>query len=121
MSFSLFDFIPSSVPTASMPALPPLTNTIITTELARAISSPRTSRQMAEDNLAAVHLLLELRELPDHRLSDEERLALLHYQGWGVAAELFMDAPPPQCAKSHELRHLNLTQLRQVILTNFGR
>ena len=24
-------------------------------------------------------------------------------------------------AKSHELRHLNLTQLRQVILTNFGR
>ena len=26
-----------------------------------------------------------------------------------------------QSAKSHELRHLNLTQLRQVILTNFGR
>ena len=41
--------------------------------------------------------------------------------GFGIAAPAMAGISAKDIAKSHELRHLNLTQLRQVILTNFGR
>lgn len=98
MSFDLFDFIPTNVDETVDSAATNIANTIITPALATAISVTRTPRQMAEDNLAAMHLLLDLRDVPTHAhsLDDAERLTLLRYQGWGVAAEVFMDDPPPQ-------------------------
>lgn len=83
MSFDLFDFIPSNVNTTVNSTVTNVVNTIITPDLATAISVARTPRQMAEDNLAAMCLLLDLRDVPTHahNLDDEERLTLLRYQG----------------------------------------
>ncbi len=113
--FDLFNFIPTEVAeTVSQPSTH-IANAIIAPELASAISLPRTPFQIAQDNLAALRLLLELRDIPvhAHSLSQEECLYLLRYQGWGTAAEVFMDTSPNPWAELAQ-------QVRSVLLELVG-